>query len=195
MIPRIQLVTPATTLAVAVSDMKTFLGVSHSDHDTMIENMIRAAMRMAEDVTGITLTTTTFRMYLDVFRDVMIPRYPIQAISSVQYYDGSNTLTTLDTSLYDADIATIPCRIEFLNSPVVYDRLNAVQINFTAGHASVANINPGILQGIRMAVASMYDFRSDTVDRTVNAPSIDSNKLFMQFREPYFMYDYASGGI
>lgn len=181
----IETVVAESTYPVTTSEAKTHLGISHSDHDTRIDTIIKAACRLAESITWVTLGTRTLRMHMDYFCDCIIPRHPISAISTIKYYDTSNNLVTLDSSAYSVDLTSFPARVHFYTTPSTYDRLNAVQINFTAGHSTIGDVDNGIKQAILMVIADMYDQRGSIIHGTSSAPKLDYERLFMSFRKNY----------
>ena len=84
-----------TDLVVTVDELKTHLRVSHSDDDTYIQSVIKAATQFVEQYTRQVLPETTFIAYYDYVSDLEITRYPISSITSIQYYDSSNSLQTV----------------------------------------------------------------------------------------------------
>lgn len=182
----IEVVTAETVYPVSTSELKTHLGITHTDHDTMLADIIIAACKLAEAQTWVTLGSRTLRMHLDSFYDVVIPRDPISAVTSITYYDMSNVQQTLAATAYDADLKSVPARIHFKTVPSTYDRYNAVQINFTAGHATIGNVEGGIKQAIKMVCADMYDQRMSMVYGATSRAVIDYSLLFQAFRKNYF---------
>lgn len=182
----IEVVTAATTYPVSTSELKTHLGISHSDHDTMLEDIIAAATNLAEVETWQVMGSRTLRMNLDCFEDTVIPRYPISAISSVKYYDTSNVLQTMSTYDYDYDISSFPARIHFRSIPSTYNRMNAIQVNFTAGHSTISTVEKGIKQAIKMIAADMYDQRGSLVHGASSMAIINYRNLLAAFRKNYF---------
>jgi uncharacterized phiE125 gp8 family phage protein len=181
----IEIVTAESVYPVTLTEAKTHLGVSHSDHDTRINTIIAAACRLAESITWVTLGSRTLRMHMDYFEDCIIPRTPISAITSIKYYDLSNTLLTLASTEYSLDLTSFPARVYFYSTPSTYVKLNAVQINMTAGHATIGDVDSGIKQAILMVIADMYDQRGSIIHGASSAPKMDYERLFMSFRKNY----------
>ena len=63
----IDIVTPAATEAITLSEAKNFLRVDHSDDDALISALISAARQMCESYTRRILVTTTIDEYFDKF--------------------------------------------------------------------------------------------------------------------------------
>ena len=176
-----------TDLVVSLAEAKTYLGVSHSSHDELITDIIKAATEIAETYTYVTLPQATFKMYLDDFYDVSIPKSPIIAISQIQYYNSAG-IQTLPEARYELDLIGKPARIHWDNPPTVRDyEYNNVIITFTAGHTNVSSINAGIKQRIKTVINDMYDQRS-----SINATSVDFDlmkysALFSPFAEKWYL--------
>lgn len=92
-----------------------------------------------------------------------IPRPPLQSITSVQYYDFSNTLQTVDPTLYNVSLGVISPRIQPQYShvwPISRPTIDSVQITFVAGYGSAAaNVPQPIITAMMMLVAHWYEHR------------------------------------
>jgi len=111
-------------------------------------------------------------LYLDSFPVLIsLNIAPIQSLTSIKYYDTDNSLQTLSTDNYDADVITEPGRIQVAYGytwPSTYDRHNAVQVLFATGYstsdteatqqAAVPNI---IKEAMLLHIGHNYDNRGD----------------------------------
>ena len=111
----IRTVEPAE-LAVALADAKKQCEIGGRDttHDSHLTRLIKAATADVERHTRRALVTQTWRMTLKHWpsRTLLIPRPPLQAISSVVYIADDATETTLNTSLYQVSSDSSPAFIE-----------------------------------------------------------------------------------
>lgn len=85
---------------------------------------------------------------------------PIRAVNSVKYYDTSNVLQTLATSVYEVDLTDFRGWIQLQEGqawPEVFNRLHAVQIEMQVGWASAAAVPKNIKLGLLMLVAHFYE--------------------------------------
>lgn len=76
---------------------------------------------------------------------VQLPVYPVQSIDSVKVAGESVTARSID-------IDSRPARVEV-------DESGAIEITYTAGHASIQDINPQLLLGIKMLAGYLYEHR------------------------------------
>lgn len=79
------------------SDVKDHLRITATDEHDLLDAMIVAARRYAEDIgTHRQLLTATWRRTLDHFPAVIeLPRPPLQAVTSIKYVDSNGTIQTL----------------------------------------------------------------------------------------------------
>ena len=177
-----------TDLVVSVAELKTHLRVSHTDDDTYLQGVIKAAVKFVESYTRMVLPQTTFAAYYDKVDDLWITRTPIQSITSIQYYDYSDTLQTISTNDYYTDLNDFPARVWFDQEFEVYtDRPAACIVTFVAGYANVANIDDSLKHVIKMIAADMYDQRMNSVVGTINSKAqINYGLLLTAWRKDYF---------
>ncbi len=105
-------------------------------------------------------------------RILFLPRPPLQSVQSVQYYDESGALQTLDPSQYVVDTTGMFGSIR----PVMngqwprtqMDNPASVIVSYTAGYGSTPTMVPAVA---RMAVlymtAALYEFREPVVTGTI----------------------------
>lgn len=122
---RLQLNTaPTYTDLISVVTAKNFLRVTHTTDDTLIENLITAAIQVAENYTNSRFLETQYTMFMETWDDVyvsnhyttslsngtylttggyvgkdglkqiVLPYAPLDSITHVKYYDSSNTQQT-----------------------------------------------------------------------------------------------------
>lgn len=98
---------------------------------------------------------------------IELPVLPVTAIGSVKYYDSSNQLQTLSTSAYALDADDWAATIE-LNAgyswPSVYDRPDAVQIEFTAGYSTMP---PALSHAVLLLLGHAYENREASIQAAV----------------------------
>ena len=139
------------------------LNLSSSDtaHDTIISQYIAAARLQFERDCNIALITRTMRLKLFEFAEFRFPIGPMTAITSVTYYDSSNASQTLSASHYSADTANDGFRLSTaLTLPEVYDRWDAVTINYTIGkHANSTTVDALSKSAMLLLVGHYFENR------------------------------------
>jgi len=155
---------------VSVTVMKNFLRVDISADDTEIAAMITAARQKAENYCNNTFITTVWDMDLDEFPSgscLLIPRPPLQSITSITYYDTDDSQQTWSSANYQVDAKRRPGRVMPVSTatwPSTFDRLNAVTIKYVAGYGdSDTDVPPAIASAIKLMVDDMYNNREGQI--------------------------------
>jgi uncharacterized phiE125 gp8 family phage protein len=93
---------------------------------------------------------------------LILPRFPLLSIDSLNYYDGNDVLQTLDPSAYVLDSNSEPPRLAPVSGsywPSVSYRPNSVQVSIQAGYATVEQIPATAKHLIRLLVGHWYENR------------------------------------
>lgn len=154
---------PATP-AVSTSDAKAHLRVTHSDEDTLIGNIVDAAVRHVEDACGRALFTQTWTLKLDEFPvgDIILPRPPVASVTSITYVDGDGATQTLSSGDYLSDLSSEPAAISPAYGtewPTTREQRAAVTVVYVSGHTTTAAIPKAIRQAILLLVGHFYENR------------------------------------
>jgi uncharacterized phiE125 gp8 family phage protein len=130
-----------------------------TSQDEYLQEILDAVIDEVQEDIGRQLARATYTLYLDAFpaEDLRITRGPVAAINSVKYYDSANAQQTVAVADYQLDNILLDGRLKFFNTYGVYsNRLNAVEIEFTCGWASVADIPKGIIEAIVLLATERY---------------------------------------
>ncbi len=154
------------TLPMSLADMKTHLRVSHNTEDSYITSLMWVAYWWICEEANITLSETSYRLTLDCWNTkVVIPKPPLMSVDAVSYYDTSNSLQTLDSEDFYlmAPSKQQAYLLPVTSFPAVFDRPDAIQIDFTAGADSFNQE----LHLMRLLVGTMYENREAEVTGTI----------------------------
>lgn len=140
----------------------------HPD-DTIIGTVyLPAARDYLERHTGRRLVSQTLKATISDWpaldEAIDLPVLPVTAVSSVQYYDSTNSLQTFASSNYHLDADDWTARIvlaEGSSWPSVYDRPDAVQITFVAGYSTVP---PALGHAVLLMLGHAYENREASLD-------------------------------
>jgi uncharacterized phiE125 gp8 family phage protein len=173
----LQLDTAPAVFPVTVADLKDHLRVSNTASDTYLAAILAAAADELDGPTGKlrrALISQTWRAYerdwpiYDRFGvdRINLPLPPLQSVTSVKYYDADNALQTLPTSAYHVVISTDGegCieRVEGQTWPTVYERPDAIEIEFIAGYGDAeTDVPDAIRHAVRLIVGDMFADRGD----------------------------------
>jgi uncharacterized phiE125 gp8 family phage protein len=159
----VQTVAPAEQ-AVLLDDVKHHLRIDHDDDDVYLCTAICAAENYVQEFQRRQLITATYKLYLDRFPcAILVPRPPLQSVTSIEYIDENDVTQTLATTEYQVDTVSEPGRICVAPGKswpsTRSDRLNAVIVTYLAGYGGVETILDGDRHGIMLLVGDIYEHR------------------------------------
>jgi len=175
-----------------IADAKAQARITDDASDGLIDGYIVAARQACEDYMGRALFTSTWRLVLEDFANVIpLPMAsPLQNDSQadpstavvIQYYDTDGTQQTLATTVYDVDTASRPGRVVLKPNQtwpsVQSSRLHGrVTITYVAGWDDVADIPQLIKQGLLMYVTYL-DLDRDGMEAGANAARIAAERCW-----------------
>lgn len=181
----LKLITAAITQPVTLAEAKLHCKVDGTDEDSLVTALVTAATDLAEQKTGRAIMAQTWELTLDAFPAAFeLTRVPVQAITSIKYFDTNGVQQTLDSNLYSLDAANdngFAYVVPAYNTdwPATRDQINAVVVRYTAGYADAASVPEGIKQWIKLMVSTMYENReteaysSRAVSTTVQMSFVD----------------------
>lgn len=163
--PRLVLVTAPSVEPVTLAEANLWLKLDTTDDDDLVTELIKAARRVFEEVTGRTLIDTVYRAEWDglprvgtyagaaTSRELELPRAPLKASSPVAWVkysadDSSGTETTFASANYTVDAGRDPNRFPrlWLNESADWPDLGsfpgALRCQFTAGYGAAASDVP-----------------------------------------------------
>lgn len=168
----LKLKTDAATQLISTSDAKTHLRIDHSDEDSYIASLVKAARRMAENHTNRAFITQTWDLWLDEFptyeslqndewwsgvrdgkvsfetntkRFIELPKPPLQSVTHIKTYDEADTESEYSSSNYFVDTISDPGRVSLNQGqvwPTALRPVNAVNVQFKVGYGDAVTDVP-----------------------------------------------------
>ena len=179
-----KLVTGPSSEPITLGEAKLYLRVDDTTEDALITAIITAARRKFENDTYHYLMPQTWELYLNQneinAEQISINKSDITAISSVKYYDQSNTQQTLSTNDYQTAIQGRPYSIQLTTVPQVYNRLEAMVIRFTLGYTNAAAVPEDIKTAIKTLIGTLYENRQTVVTGTQVNEVPDTYRFIME---------------
>jgi len=178
-------ITDNTFEPLTVSDVREHLRITSSSETRLLKSIITTARQYVERRTGLRLGTSLWILSLDTLdadEVVVVPEPPLQAVSSVQYVDINQTTQTVSTSVYEIDTGAVPGKIRprfGKQWPTdILDHPNAINVTFTAGYASVAEIPCGVIHGMLLLIGHWYNNREDNTQVNLHSILSGAEHLF-----------------
>lgn len=155
-----QTVAPAS-LPLKKSEVKQHLNINVNDiaHDEELDLLISAATAKYEQDTNSCILTQTWVQLFPVLQDgLRISKFPVTALTSVQYYDAGGVQQTLGASVYNYDRTSQQIRLKPLQTwPATEERWDAVTVTFSAGYANDAAIPRQVKHALLLLVGHFFD--------------------------------------
>ena len=127
------------------TEAKLHCRIDGAADDTLVDGMIRAARTWVEIFTNRQLVTATLELKQENLPyELVLPRPPLQSISSVTYVDLDDATQTADSDLYATDVVSEPGRLYMAYNetwPTCRGYTQDVTITWKAGYASVITAN------------------------------------------------------
>jgi len=155
-------ITAPTAEPVTLEEMKEALRVDHTDDDSLIIGLMRAARMWAEAYLNKRIASQVVELSYDRFpsSEIYLGVWPIISIDSVKYDDTASPVaeqTLVANTDYYADKTTIGGRVKSISGwPSVAVKPNAVRIRMTVGYVK-DDIPDIIKEGIKVYTAALYD--------------------------------------
>jgi len=190
--------TEPTAEPLSLQEVKEYLRVDDATDERVVQPMIVAARQFAENHMNRAIMQQTITLYVDTAMDtenplwegmrtapdinyyknyVVLPKGPVQSVTSVKTYDDSDTATTMAASKYYVDTAREPSRVVLRTGetfPTALRVANAIEVIYVAGYTNAYTVPEPIRLGMLQHIAYMYEHRGDMYEAQ-GAPTLMKN--------------------
>ena len=152
----------------------------------LIADLITAAREYAENFQHRCYITQTIELVLDEFPDdeIVVPRPPLIAVSSIKYTDTDGNQQTWDNANYTVDNKSHPGRIipAYTKTwPATRDVPNAVTVTYTAGYGdATTDVPKRVKQAIKLLIGHLYENREATSEKQLASVPMAVEALLWQ---------------
>ncbi len=155
---------PATE-PVSLAELKTHIDYTAANRDDYLTGLIKVARQYCENRTSRSLFTQTWQLALDYFPGspgtILLPRGPVQSITSVAYTDTNGDAQTVDSGDYQLDNNREPARLaparEAAWPSSDSGTLAAVKISYVTGWASADNIPTDYKHAVKLLASHFFE--------------------------------------
>lgn len=183
---KLTITTPPSGSLLALADVKAYLRIDAdaTHEDAVISDMMEAAVIIAERITGRALLQTVFKLDVDGFRDIELPKPPLVSMDSITYIDEAGDQQPLPADQYRLRDEREPAFVEFIGTDLPKlnaDAVHPISINYTAGYADASAVPAPIKQYAKMLVADNFDLQRGTTTMLKLAHSPLADSLIMPY--------------
>lgn len=169
------LVTAPSVEPLTLTEAKLYLRVDQSTEDNLISGMVVAARQWVETYTRRALVTQTwdfrYEFFMDTRQPLILPKAPLQSVTSITYLDEDGVSQTLASSNYSVRTlsgATAGRGYIELNDdvslPSLYtDALAPVTVRAVCGYGAAASVPDGVKMAIYLMLGDLYEQRQETM--------------------------------
>jgi len=141
-----------------------------------IASLITDARRAAEGILDRALITQTWELTLDRFpfysadntrSEILLPRPPLQSVTSITYTDIDGATQTLASANYKVDTIGEPGRVVpayGLSWPSTRNEINAVTVRYVCGYGAAATVPADIVRWMKTFMTTAHETRGTTSD-------------------------------
>jgi uncharacterized phiE125 gp8 family phage protein len=166
-----KLITAPILEPLTLTQAKEHLRVDYTDDDTYITALITVARRYCENYQNRAYITQTWEVTFDSFPQTPfdVPKPPLQSITSIKYYDTTDTENTYSSSNYYVDTYSQRGRVS-LNHSITWPGttlrpINGVIVRFIAGYGALATDVPNeVIHAMKILIAEWYENRTPIGD-------------------------------
>lgn len=214
-VPRLRLVTDAAAEPILIAEAKQYCRVDITDDDDLLRSLIIAARRYIEKETGLALKTQTWTAVYDRWPDggangfggpwwdgtrqlpislitstttLDIPKRPFQAVTNIKLRDAYGTLTTVNPSVYFAEVSDMRGRVNRVLGQiwptVILANSGAIEVTFTAGFdaAPYSGVPADLITAMKILIKHWYDDREPISDGRIAAVPNHVNDILKYWR-------------
>ena len=176
----VEVVTEPTLEPIDLEAAKRHLFIASTSfiHDEYVTTLIQAAREQWESDTDSAVMSQTLKVTASNFcgSAMYLPRRPISSITSVTYYDSSNALQTLATSVYalDKQARAIRLKVDQVWPGVESSRFDAIAVTYVAGVATQATVPAIAKQAMMLLIGYYFDANRGDNDRANDLRAYES---------------------
>lgn len=188
-VSRPTLVTGPATEPITLAEARKQCELGNSTaHDDQLTLLIQAAREQWEHDTDAACITQTWSIVVGAFCDdiIHLPKRPLQSVTHVKYYDETETLQTLSTSIYDVDLADRAVRLGYMqNWPLTIDNWNAATVTYVVGYTSASTVPAIHKQAMRLLIGHYFENRDMLMSDAMQSLKAYENLVARFMRSTY----------
>lgn len=178
-----------TNAIVPTSVIKEHVIVQNTADDTLLADTVKEAAKFVEKL--IPGPRILFLATYDIFASdwwngkLYIPFAPLYGVTSIYYYDSTNSLVELDSSNYEVRKPQDTCgTVEFfpdITFPVIYNRSLPIRVRFQSGYPTVSAIPLPLIRAVKLIAGHWYKNRNAAAEKSIKEIEFSVNSIVNAF--------------
>jgi uncharacterized phiE125 gp8 family phage protein len=177
MIGALRVITGPALEPLLVAELRDHARIDDTIEDALLEAYLGALRQLAEKQLDLAFLTQTLEWTLDQFPcydesnpygALVLPRQPLQSVTSIKYIDTNGTQQTWSSSLYLVDALQSRVTPAYGQTwPQLRYQPSAVVIRYLAGYADLTALPEDLRQMLRLAFGTLYENREGLAEGAV----------------------------
>lgn len=169
----LKLKTAPTVEPVSLMEAQEHLRLDSDDDAGLVSRLITTAREYCESYQSRAYITQTWYLYLDAWPDyIKVPLPPLQSVTSIKYYDTSNTESTFSASNYYVDTNSTPGRIVLGYGKTwpstTLRSANGICVEFVCGYGATPSTVPqSFIQAMLLLIGHWYENREASSEKAL----------------------------
>jgi len=160
--------TAATSFPITLAEANLHLKVDINTDDTLITGLIEAATQISEEYTNRFFISTTIEQTCSNFLETQeVYKSNVIGVTSIKYYDSTNTLVTWNVNNYVVSEEFQPCKImlaDGIDYPEITTRVDAIKVLYSVGYGgNGASVPQAIKSSILLTIGNWYANRESVI--------------------------------
>lgn len=188
------LITAPSVEPLTLAEAKLYLRVDSTSENSLITGMIVAARQYVETYTRRALTTQTwdfrYAALMETRRPLIVPRAPLQSVTSVTYLDDDGATQTFSSADYNVRVFAGPTAgrgyvelDEDISLPSLFtDALLPVTVRAVCGYGAAAAVPDGLKMAMYLLLGDLYEQRQETMTSTSSSTKTTTERLMAPYR-------------
>lgn len=176
----------ATVSPVTLDEAREHLQLyGDGSYDTYLTSLLLVADEVVNSIIGEPIGVTEIVAWYQDFNNIELPHRYATQVDSVQYYDDSNVLQTVDTSVYFFDQNARLPRVVLNNGqswpgPNTSTRRDPVLVNYQVSVNAFAGDD--IEHAILLVLSDLFNSRSSTMEKPSHNVYLTAEALLQRYR-------------
>jgi uncharacterized phiE125 gp8 family phage protein len=179
----------AGALPLTAQDMRARLRIDTTAEDDLLAAFLAAAASEIDgpDGAGVAMMAQTWTRTLDGWAgQIVLPGWPVTGVAEIRYLDPDGAWQVLDHAVAfrlaaGADPAQL-VRRPGAALPALHSGPGTVEIDYTLGRATAAEVDPGLVAALSLMAGHFYENREATAPGQVHEVPLGARHILARFR-------------